>query len=156
MTSDPVIVSFLCTWCAYRAADLVGTTRRPYAANVRPLRVVCSGRVGPELILEAFTAGADGVLVVGCHPGECHRVDGNLKARRRVAMLRRMLAQVGIEQERLQLLWAGASEGAAFADAADAMAATLRRLGPMQRTPEPMAVAAAGDDRDRSGTGIRP
>lgn len=156
MISDPVIVSFLCTWCAYRAADLVGTTRRPYAANVRPLRVVCSGRVGPELVLEVFAAGADGVLVVGCHPGECHRVDGNLKAHRRLAMLRAVLAQVGIEQERLQLLWAGASEGAAFADAADAMAATLRRLGPMQRSQEPSPVAAGGDGWGHKGTGITP
>lgn len=133
---SPVVVGFLCTWCAYRAADLVGTTRRPYASSFRPLRVVCSGRVGPELVLQALVAGADGVLVVGCRPGECHRVDGNLKALHRLTLLRRALAQVGVEEERVQLVWTAASEGVALADAADAMAETVRSLGPLTRRDE--------------------
>ena len=132
-STNPLIVGFLCTWCAYRAADLVGTTRRPYTANLRPLRVVCTGRVGTELVMRTLAAGADGVLIVGCHPGECHRVDGNLKALRRVTLLRRVLAQVGVEEERVQLVWSAASEGGALAEAADRMAETLRRLGPLVR-----------------------
>jgi F420-non-reducing hydrogenase iron-sulfur subunit len=128
-----LIVGFLCTWCAYRAADLVGTARRPYTATLRPLRVVCTGRVGTELVLRTLAAGADGVLIVGCHPGECHRVDGNLKALRRVTLLRRTLAQVGVEVERVQLLWSAASEGTVLADAADQMTRTLRELGPLKR-----------------------
>lgn len=131
--ADPLIVGLFCTWCAYRAADLVGTTRRPYAANLRPIRVVCTGRVSPELILRTLAAGADGVLVVGCHAGECHRVDGNLKALRRLSLLRRTLAQVGVEPDRVQLVLAAASEGATLADAADRMTAELRRLGPLAR-----------------------
>ena len=132
-STRPLIVGFLCTWCAYRAADLVGTTRRPYTASLRPLRVVCTGRVGTELVMRTLAAGADGVLIVGCHPGECHRVDGNLKALRRVALLRRTLAQVGVEEERIQLVWSAASEGGALAEAADQMAETLRSLGPLVR-----------------------
>ena len=132
---DPLVVAFLCTWCAYRAADLVGTTRRSYAASVRPVRVVCSGRVGPELILSALAAGADAVLVVGCHPGECHRTDGNLKAQRRVKLLRHLVSQVGIEPERVDLVWAAASEGGVLADAADRMADTVRQLGHLRSRP---------------------
>lgn len=132
-SADPLIVGLFCTWCAYRAADLVGTTRRPYAPNLRPIRVVCTGRVSPELVLRTLAAGADGVLVVGCHAGECHRVDGNLKALRRVTLLRRALAQVGVEPDRVQLILAAASEGAMLAEAADRMTAELRRLGPLTR-----------------------
>jgi len=111
----------------------VGTTRRPYASSFRPLRVVCSGRVGPELVLQALVAGADGVLVVGCRFGECHRVDGNLKALSRLTLLRRALSQVGVEEERVRLVLTAASEGAALAEAADAMAETVRGLGPLTR-----------------------
>lgn len=135
-SSTVVGVGFLCTWCAYRAADLAGTTRRAYAPGFRPLRVICSGRVGPELVLRALAAGADGVLVVGCRPGECHRVDGNLKSLRRLTLLRRVLAQVGIEQERVGMVFTAASEGGALAEAADGLMATLRELGPLtRRTP---------------------
>lgn len=132
-SASPLIVGFFCSWCAYRAADLVGTTRRAHTANLRPLRVVCTGRVGTELVLRTLAAGADGVLIVGCHPGECHRVDGNLKALRRVTLVRRLLAQVGVEEERVQLVWSAASEGGTLADAADRMEETLRRLGPLTR-----------------------
>ncbi len=146
-TPGPVVVGFLCTWCAYRAADLVGTTRRPYASSFRPLRVVCSGRVGPELVLQALAAGADGVLVVGCRPGECHRVDGNLKALRRLTLLRRALEQVGIDGERVRLVWAAASEGAVLAAAVDAMADTVRRLGPLTRRHDLFGALAPADGR---------
>jgi F420-non-reducing hydrogenase iron-sulfur subunit len=147
-SAEPLIVGLFCTWCAYRAADLVGTTRRPYAANLRPIRVVCTGRVSPELILRTFKAGADGVLVVGCHAGECHRVDGNLKALRRLILLRRALAQVGVEQERVQLVLAAASEGAVLAEAADRMTAELRQLGPLARSSSGIG-RAAGTARAR-------
>lgn len=132
-STSPLIVGFLCTWCAYRAADLVGTTRRPYAANLRPLRVVCTGRVSTELVMRTLAAGADGVLIVGCHPGECHRIDGNLKALRRVSLLRRALAQVGVEKDRVQLVWSASSEGGVLTQAVDQMTDTLRRLGPLVR-----------------------
>lgn len=128
---EPRIVSFLCNWCAYRAADLVGTTRKPYAANLRTVRCTCTGRISPELILRTLKAGADGVLVVGCHPGECHRGDGNLKALRRISMLRRLLEQVGIEPDRVQLAWTAASEGARFAEVADRMASQILQMGPV-------------------------
>ncbi len=129
----PVIVGFLCTWCAYRAADLVGTTRRAYTASLLPIRVLCTGRVSPELILGSLLRGADGVLVVGCHPGECHRTNGNLKALARVTLLKRLLEGIGIEPERVEILWASAAEGVVLAEAADDMAARLERLGPLAK-----------------------
>jgi F420-non-reducing hydrogenase iron-sulfur subunit len=146
-----VIVAFLCTWCAYRAADLIGTARRPYAANIRPIRVVCTGRVGPELILRALVAGADGVLVVGCHPGECHRVDGNLKALRRMTLLHELLSQRGVAAERVQLVWAGASEGVALADAADRISAAVERMGPLHVGVDTIAAAVRRTLTDDSG-----
>ena len=130
---EPVIVGFLCNWCAYRAADLVGMARRSYAPNLRSVRVMCSSRVDPDFILNALGQGADGVLVVGCHPGECHYVDGNIKSLRRVTLLKGMLPQFGIEEERVQLLWTAASEGELLAAAVDRMAEQLRPLGPLRR-----------------------
>ncbi len=124
----PVIVGLLCTWCAYRAADLVGTTRRPYTASLLPVRVLCTGRVSPELILTALLTGADGVLIMGCHPGECHRTNGNLKALARVALVKRLLEQVGLEAERVEIVWASAAEGTVLAETADAMASRLAGL----------------------------
>lgn len=128
---EPVIVGFLCTWCAYLAADVAGMARTSYAANMRPVRVMCSSRIAPEFVLRALREGADGVLIVGCHPGACHYVDGNLKALRRFTLLQRLLDQFGIERERVQLVWAAASEGAALAAAVDRMTAQLRVLGPL-------------------------
>lgn len=144
----PLIVGFLCTWCAYRAADLVGTLRRPYTASLLPVRVLCTGRVGPELIFEALRGGADGVLVMGCHPGECHRTNGNLKALARVALVKRLLAGVGIEPERVEIVWASAAEGASLAGAADAMAQRLARMGPLcaGRIPSPGAAVPASPE----------
>lgn len=128
---EPLIVAFLCHWCAYRAADVAGMTRLKCAPNVRPLRVMCSSRVDPEMVIRALHEGAEGVLVVGCHPGACHFVDGNIKAQRRHALLQRVLAQLGVEPERVGLVWASASEGAVLAAAVDAMTARLLELGPL-------------------------
>ncbi len=131
MNHEPVIVGFLCNWCSYRAADHAGTSRIHYAPNVRVIRVMCSGRVEPQFVLKAFSEGADGVLIAGCHPGECHYVEGNLKALRRFHLLQKTLSQFGIEEERLQLVWASASEGALLAEKIDAMTRQLRELGPL-------------------------
>jgi F420-non-reducing hydrogenase iron-sulfur subunit len=129
---EPVIIAFLCNWCSYRAADLAGTARRHYAPNMRPIRVMCSGRVEPDMVLKALREGADGVLIAGCHPGECHYIEGNLKALRRYTLLKRMLAQFGVEEERVQLFWASASEGNQLAEAVDRMTEQLRALGPLR------------------------
>jgi F420-non-reducing hydrogenase iron-sulfur subunit len=129
---EPVIVGFLCNWCSYRAADLAGTSRIHYAPNVRPIRVMCSARVEPQFVLQAFRNGADGVMIAGCHPGECHYVDGNVKALRRYELLKRMLRQFGIEEERVQLVWAAASEGNVLAEAVDRMTEQVRALGPLR------------------------
>jgi F420-non-reducing hydrogenase iron-sulfur subunit len=129
---EPVIIAFLCNWCSYRAADLAGTARVRYAPNMRPIRVMCSGRVEPDLVLKALREGADGVLIAGCHPGECHYIEGNLKALRRYLLLKRLLAQFGVEEERVQLVWASASEGNLLAEAVNQMTENLRRLGPLR------------------------
>jgi len=128
----PVIVGFLCNWCSYRAADLAGTSRIKYAPNMRPIRVMCSGRVDPQFVLKALKEGADGVLIAGCHPGECHYVEGNIKALRRFSLLKRLLSQWGIEDERVQLVWASASEGNVLAAAVDRMTEQVRALGPLR------------------------
>ena len=129
---EPVIVGFLCNWCSYRAADLAGTSRLHYAPNMRVIRVMCSGRVDPQFVLQALRQGADGVLIAGCHPGECHYVEGNIKALRRFLLLRKMLSQLGVEEERVQLVWASASEGTILAEAVDRMTEEVRALGPLQ------------------------
>lgn len=129
---EPVIVGFLCNWCSYRAADLAGTARLQYAPNLRPIRVMCSGRVEPDMVLKALRDGADGVLIAGCHPGECHYMEGNLKTLRRFTLLQRMLKQFGVEEARLRLLWASASEGNALAEAVNEMTEILRTLGPLR------------------------
>ncbi len=127
---EPVIVGFSCNWCAYAAADLAGTSRMQYPANLRMIRVMCSGRVSEMLILKAFAAGADGVLVAGCHPGDCHYMKGNLSARRRVMGLKPFLEAIGIEPERLRLDWIGASEGSKFAQTVRSFTQTIKDLGP--------------------------
>jgi len=130
MNFEPKIVAFLCNWCSYRGADLAGTSRMKSAPNVRPIRVMCSGRVEPDFILKAFEAGADGVLVLGCHPGDCHYAEGNYKAIRRIALLKNMLSQLGIEDERLRLEWVSASEGGRFVAITNDMTEQVRKLGP--------------------------
>ena len=128
---EPVIVGFLCNWCSYRAADLAGTARIKYAPNMRPIRVMCSGRVDPQFVMKALREGADGVMIAGCHPGECHYVNGNIKAMRRFYLLKAMLKQLGVEDDRVQLVWASASEGILLAEKVDQMTEALRVLGPL-------------------------
>ncbi|MCX6008107.1 MAG: hydrogenase iron-sulfur subunit [Chloroflexi bacterium] len=129
---EPKIVAFLCNWCSYRGADLAGTSRMKCAANVRAIRVMCSGRVEPAFILRAFELGADGVLVLGCHPGDCHYAEGNYKALRRMMLLKRTLKQLGIEEERFQLDWVSASEGDRFSHIVNEMTEKVRALGPFK------------------------
>lgn len=133
MNFEPKIVGFLCNWCSYAAADLAGTSRMKYPPNVRIIRVMCSGRVDPAFILKAFAYGADGVLICGCHPGDCHYLEGNYKAARRIPLLKRALKQLGIEEERIQLEWVSASEGARFATIVKEMTDKLKELGPLNR-----------------------
>jgi len=130
-TFEPKIVAFLCNWCSYRAADLAGTARMKYEPNVRILRVMCSGRVDPAFVLKAFALGADGVMIAGCHPGECHYLEQNYKTLRRYELLRRTLLTLGIEPDRLRLQWASAAEGVQLAAAINDMVEKVRRLGPL-------------------------
>ncbi len=128
---EPKIVGFLCNWCSYRAADLAGTARINYAPNVRIIRVMCSGRVDPMFVFKALSMGADGVLIAGCHPGECHYIEQNYKAMRRFHMLQQTLKQMGLEENRVQLVWASAAEGQQLAEAIDKMVADVKELGPL-------------------------
>ena len=128
---EPKIVGFLCNWCSYAAADLAGTSRMTYAPNVRVIRVPCSGRVEPAFVLKAFKEGADGVLICGCHPGECHYAEGNFKAFRRFPLMRKMLTQLGIEEDRFRLEWVAASEPDRFVKVVNDMTEAVRRLGPL-------------------------
>jgi F420-non-reducing hydrogenase iron-sulfur subunit len=130
-TFEPKIVGFLCNWCSYRAADLAGSARIKHAANVRIIRVMCSGRVDPSFVLQALAQGADGVLIAGCHPGECHYINQNYKTMRRFIMLKHTLRQMGVEEDRLRLVWASAAEGQQLAEAVDQMVEDVRKLGPL-------------------------
>ena len=126
----PKIVGFLCNWCSYAGADLAGVSRTQYPPTLRVVRVMCSGRIDPVFILEAFKNGADGVLVAGCHPGDCHYISGNYKAERRVLLLQRALDELGLDPERLRLEWVSASEGDRFAMVIKDMTKELKKLGP--------------------------
>ena len=128
----PKIVAFFCTWCTYTAADLAGTARMSYAPNARIVRVMCSGRIDPQFVLQAFKEGADGVLIGGCHPGDCHYQEGNYKALRRYHLLKRLLNQYGIEEDRLQLEWISASEGDKVQESVNKLVDLLKELGPLQ------------------------
>jgi len=126
----PRIVAFLCNWCSYTGADLAGTSRMEYKANVRAIRLMCSGRIEPTLVLKAFSKGADGVMLCGCHPGDCHYQEGNYRCLRRYLLLKEYIKQVGIEPERLKLEWISASEGKQFADLVNSFTETITELGP--------------------------
>jgi len=128
---EPTIIGFTCNWCSYRAADTAGTARMKYAPNVRLIRLMCSGRLDPTFVFKAFANGADGVIISGCHPGDCHYVEQNFKALRRFILLRRVLVQMGIEPGRLKLLWASAAEGAMFAAEMNKFVEEVRALGPL-------------------------
>lgn len=134
--NEPTIVSFLCNWCSYEGADKAGVARLSYPANIRVVRVMCSGRVEPQFVLKAFREGASGVLILGCHPGDCHYKAGNYKALRRVLLLKRILRQFGIEEERVRLDWVSANEGEKFAKVATEMVETVEKLGPLTLSEE--------------------
>ncbi|MCL5734553.1 MAG: hydrogenase iron-sulfur subunit [Actinobacteria bacterium] len=144
MSYEPKIVGFLCNWCSYTGADLAGTSRIHYAPNVRIIRVMCCGRMDPTFVIKALHDGADGVLICGCHPGDCHYSEGNYKMMRRYPLLKKMLADYGIDEARVRLEWVSASEGQRFADLASDMAQRLRELGP-----SPVQVAQATDMAER-------
>lgn len=129
---EPRIIGFLCNWCSYAGADAAGTSRLPYPPNIRIVRVMCSGRVSPELVLRTFREGADGVLVLGCHIGDCHYTDGNHRTAKRIPILRQLLSYVGIEPERLRLEWVSSSEAQRFAQVVSEFTETVRRLGPLE------------------------
>ncbi len=148
---EPKILAFLCNWCSYAGADLAGVSRIQYSASIRVIRVPCSGRVNPMFILRALQRGLDGVLVSGCHPGDCHYLTGNYHARRRFAVLRKLLDFCGVEDGRVQFSWVSASEGQKFADVVNEVTARVRELGPATRlvkriTDIPPEVLAALDE----------
>jgi len=132
---EPRIVAFFCNWCTYLAADLAGTSRIKYAPNARVIRVMCSGRVDPQFVLEAFAHGADGVLIGGCHPGDCHYQEGNYSALRRFQLLKHLLKDMGIEEERFRLEWISASEGDKVRAVINDMVEKVRALGPLRKYP---------------------
>jgi len=127
---EPKIVAFFCNWCTYTGADLAGVSRMQYAPNVRVIRVMCSGRVDPELVMKAFAEGADGVLIGGCHPGDCHYQLGNHKTFRRYKLLKALMPQFGVDPERLHLEWISASEGDKVRDTVNSFTEKIRKLGP--------------------------
>ncbi len=127
---EPKILAFTCNWCSYAAADLAGTARIQYPTNLRIIRVMCSGMVHPNLVTEAFELGADGVLVMGCHPGECHYQDSNMKAEARLLVIDEMLSLMGLEKERFRLVWCSSAEAERFAGVICDMTETLKSMGP--------------------------
>ena len=135
MSFEPKIVGFLCNWCSYTGADLAGTSRIQYPPNIRVIRVMCSARIDPTFVLSALAKGADGVLICGCHPGDCHYSEGNYKAMRRFALLKQLLKAYGIENERVRLEWVSASEGQRFAEIVTDMTERVRALGPSRIQP---------------------
>jgi F420-non-reducing hydrogenase iron-sulfur subunit len=138
-TWEPKIVAFLCNWCSYAGADLAGVSRMQYPPNIRVVRVPCSGRINPLFILAALQNGADGVLVSGCHPGDCHYLSGNLVARRKFNTIKDLLAYVGIEPGRVQFSWVSASEGGRFSDLVRQVSEDVKKLGPQRRLAKEIA-----------------
>lgn len=130
MEFNPQIIAFLCKWCSYTGADLAGTSRMQYMPNVRAIRVMCSGRIEPTFVMRAFRQGADGVLICGCHPGDCHYQEGNYRCLRRFHLLKKYIQQMGIEPERLRLEWISASEGKQYAELVNSFTQKITELGP--------------------------
>lgn len=128
---EPLVLGFTCNWCSYRAADMAGTGRMKYPPNIRLVRLMCSGRLDPTFIMKALAEGADGVLITGCHPGECHYIEQNYKALRRVSLLKRVLQPMGIEPGRIKLVWASAAEGMHLTKAITEFVDEIRALGPL-------------------------
>ena len=147
VAAEPRIVCFFCNWCTYMAADLAGTSRMKYEPNMRIVRVMCSGRVDPQFVYEAFVKGADGVLIGGCHPGDCHYQNGNHKMMRRFSLLKRVLVGMGIAPERIRLEWISAAEADKLKRTVDGMVADLRKLGPLHlEVPAEAFAADPGDE----------
>jgi F420-non-reducing hydrogenase iron-sulfur subunit len=134
MAKEPKILAFLCRWCSYAGADLAGTSRFSYPPNVRIVQVPCSGRVDPVMIFKAFTEGYDGVLVAGCHPGDCHYGTGNYHARRKLAVARRLLETVGVHSDRMHFTWVSAAEGRKFAEVCTTFAESLKKFAGKPKT----------------------
>jgi F420-non-reducing hydrogenase iron-sulfur subunit len=130
---EPNIVAFLCNWCSYAGADLAGTSRIQYPSNVKIIRVMCSGRVNPIFVINALQQGMDGVIIGGCHPGECHYETGNYLARRRITVLKKLLEYIGIDPRRVQMAWISASEGQKFADVMKNATTEIKKLGPIRK-----------------------
>jgi coenzyme F420-reducing hydrogenase delta subunit len=135
---EPVLIAFVCNWCTYTAADLAGTSRLSYPDNVRLVRVMCTGMVDPQYVIKAFLEGADAVLVSGCHPGDCHYINGNYKARRRILLLKQILPRFGIDAKRLRLTWIGASDGIEFAQTMTRFVKDIKEIGPCQSRQQPV------------------
>ncbi|MFH1152609.1 MAG: hydrogenase iron-sulfur subunit [Pseudomonadota bacterium] len=129
---EPTIVAFFCNWCTYTAADLAGTSRLSYPHNIKIVRMMCTGMVDSKYVIKAFLEGADAVLISGCHPGDCHYINGNFKARRRMKLVKTIMKQFGFEEERLRLTWIGASDGVQFAHTINEMVEQIKELGPSQ------------------------
>ncbi len=129
---EPNIVAFLCNWCSYAGADLTGTTRTHYPPTVKVIRVMCTGRVNPLFVVQALRQGADGVLISGCHPGECHYLKGNFLARRRFLLMKNLLEYIGINPSRIRMSWVSASEGKKFADVITEVTEDIKKLGPLK------------------------
>jgi F420-non-reducing hydrogenase iron-sulfur subunit len=127
---EPLVIAFCCNWCSYTGADLAGVARLQYPSNIRIIRVMCSGMVHPNLVIDALTKGADGVIMCGCHPGDCHYMEGNLKAEKRAEAINLLLEDFGLEEERFRLEWVSASEGPKFAQVMGEMVGTIKELGP--------------------------
>jgi coenzyme F420-reducing hydrogenase delta subunit len=130
---EPKIIGFLCNWCSYTGADLAGTSRLQYPPNIRIIKVMCSGRVNPQFVLKALQEGADGVLVSGCHPGDCHYIEGNYHAKRKLTLLRGLMEFVGVEPDRFQVSWVSASEGQKFSEVVTKFTNRIKELGPQER-----------------------
>ena len=130
---EPNIIGFLCNWCSYAGADLAGTSRVQYPPNIKIIKVMCSGRVNPMFVINALQQGADGVLISGCHPGDCHYQSGNYLARRRMGVMRSLLEQMGIEPDRVKMTWVSAAEGRKFAQVIEEVTADIKKLGPMKQ-----------------------
>jgi F420-non-reducing hydrogenase iron-sulfur subunit len=151
MSFEPKIVGFLCNWCSYTGADLAGTARMKQPANIRAIRVMCSGRIDPAFILNALAKGADGVLVCGCHPGDCHYSEGNYKCMRRLPITRALLAEMGVDPRRVRLEWVSASEGARFQEVVSEFTEQIRALGPLHLAEWSFDVAAANAQLTHGG-----
>ena len=130
---EPKIIGFLCNWCSYTGADLAGTSRLQYPPNIRIIKVMCSGRVNPQFVLKAFQEGADGVLVSGCHPGDCHYIEGNYHAKRKLTLTTDLMEFMGVDPKRFQVSWVSASEGKKFAEVVTKFTAQIKELGPQNK-----------------------